>query len=377
MTVNRALKGGWKMKGRFIFSLAIFLGLSLGILMGRGVEWIQVASSHESSGSSQNGRSMCAELGGTWGNGQCQFSSSSSHSFLDLDLELYQLNERIKKLEELVSSLKELFSPSLNPSFDCDEEEIEECEFEPAVFLKISVGNFLMGSPGSESGRGSDEGPQHSVTLTRDFEIQRTEVTQWHWFSVMGSNPSYFVSRSHCPEEHVILQGTALCPNHPVEQVSWNDIQTFLSFLNLSFLNEREEAYHYRLPTEAEWEYATRAGTQTAYSFGNDVGELSQYGWYNLNSGGQTRAVAGLLPNPWGLYDVHGNVWEWVQDRYSSSYPSSSSRTDPLHTSGDPDPVLRGGHWGNDAHFRSADRHRSYSSNRYAGHGFRLVRVKK
>ena len=347
------------MKGRFIFSLAIFLGLGLGIFMGRSVEWIQVASSHD------------------------------ERSGLNLDFELYQLderikkleetstplNERIKKLEELVSSLKELFSPSLNPSFDCDEEEIEECEFEPAVFLKISAGNFLMGSPDSEVKRVSNEGPQHRVTLTRSFEIQRTEVTQWHWFSVMGSNPSYFVSRSHCPEEHVILQGTALCPNHPVEQVSWNDIQTFLSFLNLSFLNEREEAYHYRLPTEAEWEYAARAGTQTAYSFGNDGGELSQYGWYNLNSGGQTRAVASLNPNPWGLYDMHGSVWEWVQDLAHRTY-TSSSVTDPLHTSGS-NRGLRGGTWIDGTQsLRSANRNNNSPSTRSYYYGFRLVRTK-
>ena len=351
------------MKGRFIFSLAIFLGLGLGIFMDRSVEWIQVASSHD------------------------------ERSGLNLDFELYQLderikkleetstplNERIKKLEELVSSLKELFSPSLNPSFDCDEEEIEECEFEPAVFLKISAGNFLMGSPDSEASRNRREGPQHRVTLTRSFEIQRTEVTQWHWFSVMGNNPSQYDSSSHCPEEHVILQGTALCPNHPVEQVSWNDIQTFLSFLNLSFLNEREEAYHYRLPTEAEREYATRAGTQTVYSFGNDANELNQYEWYSSNSGGQTQAVASLLPNPWGLYDVHGNVWEWVQDHGRRTY-TSSSVTDPLHTSGGSSRVLRGGGWNNSARsLRSAVRSSSSSPDSLcptSSCGFRLVRTK-
>ena len=174
------------------------LFLALGTFMGKGVEWIQVASSHESSGSSQNGRSMCAELGGTWGNNRCQLSSSSSHS-LDLDFELYQLDERIKKLEAL-------FSPSLGSFFDCHE--IEECEiFQPVVFLKISEGNFLMGTPDSEAKRTSNERPQHLVTLTQSFEIQRTEVTQWHWFSVMGNNPSHFASSSHCPQEHVILRG--------------------------------------------------------------------------------------------------------------------------------------------------------------------------
>ena len=339
--VNRTLRGEWKMKKKFIFSLAIFLGLGLGIFMGRSVEWIQVASSHD------------------------------ERSGLNLDFELYQLDERIKKLEELFSplderikKLEELFSPSLAPFFDFHE---------PVVFLKISAGNFLMGTPDSEAKRTSNEGPQHLVTLTRSFEIQRTEVTQWHWFSVMGNNPSRFASSSHCPQEHVILQGTALCPNHPVERVSWNDTQTFLSLLNARV--REEEGYSYRLPTEAEWEYATRAGTQTAYSFGNDVNELNQYGWYSSNSGGQTQAVASLRPNPWGLYDVHGNVREWVQDRGNRTY-TSSSVTNPLRTSGS-NPALRGGAWNRSAQIlRSMDRHTNPSDGRSINVGFRLVRTK-
>ena len=156
--------------------------------------------------------------------------------------------------------------------------------------------------------------------------------------------------------------------------MSWNDIQTFLSRLNARV--GEEEGYHYRLPTEAEWEYAARAGTQTAYSFGNNAGELGKYGWFRGNSGDRTHAVASLEPNPWGLYDMHGNVWEWVQDRYSNSYPSSSSRTNPLHTSGFTR-VLRGGGWSISAQYlRSAHRYTTSPSFRNNLYGFRLVRTK-
>ena len=244
--------------------------------------------------------------------------------------------------------------------------------FEPVTFIRVPAGIFLMGSPVSEANRGPNEGPQHLVTLTRSFEIQRTEVTQWHWVVVMGYNPSSFTSPSHCPGEHRSFEGTALCPNHPVERVSWDDIQVFLTRLN-----ERvgeEEGYLYRLPTEAEWEYAARAGNSTAYSFGNDAGELDQYGWHILNSGKQTHAVASLKPNPWGLHDVHGNVYEWVQDLAYRTY-TSSPVTDPLHTSGS-NRVLRGGWITSAQYLRSAFRYYRSPGDRHSAYGFRLVRTK-
>ena len=144
----------------------------------------------------------------------------------------------------------------------------------------------------------------------------------------MELNPSKFKSEKYCKDEHVVINGTELCPNNPVERVSWNDIQEFISKLN-----QGRDSNVYRLPTEAEWEYATRGGSSSAYSFGNDAGQLSEHGWYDENSGGQTHAVGSLAANSYGLHDIHGNVWEWVQDIYGD-YPSSSV-TDPSGPSSD------------------------------------------
>ncbi len=270
-------------------------------------------------------------------------------------------------------------SLSLNERSQLLEEAKEAREFASGLgfkFIKISSGSFMMGSPSSEVGRDSDE-RQHRVTLTRDFEMQSTEVTQAQWYETMGENPSQFKESSHCPDEHRVVYSVELCPNHPVEKVSWNDVQGFLTRLN-----ERLEwdSYEYRLPTEAEWEYAARAGTATAYSFGRNAGDLGRYGWYGWwdrsgNSEGRTHRVAGLGANPWGLYDMHGNVWEWVEDRYSDY--SSGAVTDPLVT-GRSRRVLRGGGWYSDGrNLRSAFRY--YNSPDYRGSdlGFRLLRTKK
>jgi formylglycine-generating enzyme required for sulfatase activity len=137
----------------------------------------------------------------------------------------------------------------------------------------------------------------------------------------MGTNPSKFKGR-----------------NNPVETVSWKKVQTFIQRLN-----EHDSANKYRLPTEAEWEYAARAGTTSAYSFGDDASQLGQYAWYRDNSDSQTHPVGLKQPNPWGLYDMHGNVWEWVQDWYGD-YPKNAvtSSTGP---SGGERRVVRGGSW--------------------------------
>ena len=144
------------------------------------------------------------------------------------------------------------------------------------------------------------------MTLTKAFRLQTTEVTQGQWRAVMGNNPSGFTS---CGDD---------CP---VEQVSWDDIQTFLQRLNAA-----NPGSNYRLPTEAEWEYAVRAGTTGDYG-GNGV--LDDMGWYFGNSGNMTHRVGQKRANAWGLYDMHGNVFEWVQDWYSSSYYGVSPSTDP------------------------------------------------
>ena len=224
-------------------------------------------------------------------------------------------------------------------------------------FVYIKPGSFLMGSPSGEAGRNDDE-QQHRVTLTQGFYLQTTEVTQGQWQRVMGENPSKF---NKCGSD---------CP---VEQVSWNDVQMFIQKLN-----RMEGKVAYRLPTEAEWEYAARAGTGTAFSWGNEVScAKANYGkGYVLECKGKnpdrTTKVASFPPNLWGLYDMHGNVWEWCQDRYGG-YPSGPV-TNPGGASSGAFRVLRGGGWRYFAWIcRSANRHGSTPGSRFDSVGFRLA----
>ncbi len=221
------------------------------------------------------------------------------------------------------------------------------------AFIRIPAGTFQMGD--IQGGGGIDQSPVHTVTLTKDFYMGKYEVTQRQWEAVMGRNPSYF---DECGGD---------CP---VEEVSWDNVQAFIEALNV-----REGTTAYRLPTEAEWEYAARAGTTTKYSFGNDESQLGDYAWYRSNSGGTTHPVGQKRPNAWGLYDMHGNVWEWVQDWYSSTYYSSSPSVDPAGPGSGAARVKRGGSWGGNAFsLRSASRSRSSLGARNSLLGFRLVR---
>jgi formylglycine-generating enzyme required for sulfatase activity len=240
------------------------------------------------------------------------------------------------------------------------------------TFKAIPHGIFTMGSPDgvleypigsgitplAESGRDADETP-HQVTLTQPFFMMSTEVTQGQWAAVMGSNPSDF---------------TACGRDCPVEQVSWDDIQAFLASLNS--LGEGI----YRLPTEAEWEYAARAGSTTAFANGaivetgcNLEPNLDATGWYCYNAGSTTHEVAQKVSNAWGLYDMHGNVYEWCQD-WSGDYPTGSV-TDPRGPAGGSFRVARGGAWVYGASdSRSAYRSGFVQNDNYFMLGFRLVR---
>ncbi|KPA18066.1 serine/threonine protein kinase, partial [Candidatus Magnetomorum sp. HK-1] len=227
-------------------------------------------------------------------------------------------------------------------------------------FVLIQPGTFVMGSPEGETGRSSDE-VQHNVTLTQKYYLQTTEVTQGQWKAVMGSNPSYF---SSCGDE---------CP---VEKVSWEDVQEFIEKLNL-----HENANRYKLPTEAQWEYAARSGSTTALANGNLVEtncsmdtNLNAMGWYCGNADNKTHQVAQKQANAWGLFDMHGNVWEWCSD-WLGGY-SDISVTDPGGASSGSTRVLRGGSWYDGAQYcRSANR--SYSSPGTRSHsiGLRLSRT--
>lgn len=236
-------------------------------------------------------------------------------------------------------------------------------------FVGISAGSFLMGA--ADAGAYACEKPQHKVTLSRDFYIGRFEVTQAEWETVMGFNP-YDLDRSN---PYYNLPGMAERITHPTHPatVSWQDAQDFIRKLN-----EREGHDRYRLPTEAEWEYAARAGSVTAYSFGDNAGELELYAWHdgNFDTGG-THPVGQKRPNPWGLYDVHGNVWEWVQDWYSDSYYRESPETDPQGPDRGAQRAVRGGSWHASAtSWRNSFRKPYKPDYRGISIGFRIVMTK-
>jgi len=183
--------------------------------------------------------------------------------------------------------------------------------------VRIPVGKFVMGSPVTEKDHGYDE-VQHEVTISKPFYMGVTEVTQAQYYAVMGTNPSHF-------------EGEA----NPVESVFWNDAAEFCKKLS----EKTRQAI--RLPTEAEWEYACRAGTTTAFSFGDDVSAIGDYAWYGANTHLTTHPVGQKKPNAWGLYDMHGNVWEWCANWYGD-YPNGAV-TDPQGAASGTYRVLRGG----------------------------------
>jgi formylglycine-generating enzyme required for sulfatase activity len=197
----------------------------------------------------------------------------------------------------------------------------------------VPAGTFTMGS-----GRGpfESERPAHQVTISRPFYLGKYPVTQEQWQAIVGTNPSRFKGAKR-----------------PVEGVSWKDAQEFCRAVSAKV------GKTVRLPTEAEWEFACRAGTTTDYSFGDREAALVEYAWCEVNSGGATHAVGQKKPNAWGLYDMHGNVWEWCRDWYDPKYYASSPRVDPQGParSGLGAHVLRGGAWHVEASYcRSAAR---------------------
>ena len=222
----------------------------------------------------------------------------------------------------------------------------------------VEPGTFDMGSPTTEAGRFSAE-VQHQVTLTKGFYLGKYEVTQAQYEAVMTGNvdglsatPSYNSNK----------------PNCPVEQVSWNDIQVFLTRLNAQQSGNIPAGWAYVLPTEAQWEYACRAGTATAYSWGDSINASDANYYYNF---GQTRDVGKYSANAWDFFDMHGNVWEWTADWYGSY--STASVIDPGGSASGSDRVRRGGSWpSGGADLRSARRYSSPPSNRNSDIGFRV-----
>ena len=237
-------------------------------------------------------------------------------------------------------------------------------------FVTLSAGTFLMGSPDSDRQARAFEKPQHQVTISRPFQIGRHEVTQAQWQAVLGENP-YARDRSNPYYDLPGMAERINRPNHPAT-VSWNDAQEFIAALN-----RREGGARYRLPTEAEWEYAARAGTTTRYSFGDDERQLDRYAWYggDFQTGGD-HPVGTKQPNPWGLHDVHGNVWEWVADWYDPDYYARSPAVDPQGPQRGTHRVVRGGSWHATAtSWRTAFRRDYDPDYRGISIGFRLVRM--
>ena len=215
--------------------------------------------------------------------------------------------------------------------------------------IRVEGGTFMMGATSEQKeDAGIDEKPVHQVTLS-SFSIGKYEVTQEEWEAVMGNNPSKF-------------KGVRLS----VEQVSWNDCQTFIRKLN------QMTGKQFRLPTEAEWEYAARGGSKSRgykYAGGNVIGSVA---WYDDNSGSKTHEVGKKQPNELGLYDMGGNVWEWCQDWYGSY--SSSSQTNPKGPSSGSSRVYRGGSWLFNARYcRVSDRYNGTPVDRYSNLGLRLA----
>jgi len=179
----------------------------------------------------------------------------------------------------------------------------EVAQFEGIEFVWIPQGKFVMGSPEGEPGRENDETP-HLVVLTQGFWMSRYEITQGQWMGVMDVNPS--ARPAEFPAADTL----------PVDSVTWADCEEYVKRLNQAGRG------YFRLPTEAEWEYACRADTKTAYAFGDDPAALKEFAWFAENSEGQIQPIGKKRPNAWGLYDMHGNAWEWCEDFYAS-YPEA------------------------------------------------------
>jgi len=217
--------------------------------------------------------------------------------------------------------------------------------------ISLTGGTFEMGCSPEDNACYADETPRHTVAVSA-FKMSTHEITQAQWRAVMGSNPSYFSG----------------CGNFcPVENVSWNDVQEFIERLN--FLTGKQ----YRLPTEAEWEYAARAGNTTPYYCGDDESCLDGIAWDGSNADAQPHPVGQKVPNSWGLYDMSGNVWEWCQDWYAEGFYEESPEADPPGPDTGLFRVLRGGSWGGSSrHCRSSNRQFYYPSLSNSTFGFRL-----
>ncbi len=232
---------------------------------------------------------------------------------------------------------------------------------QPSSLVWIPPGEFLMGSPTEETGRELDEGPQTRVKFPHGFWMGKFEVSQAEYQRLIGTNPSNATGDSA----------------RPVERVNWFEAMEYCKRLTKQEENvgRLPNSYAYRLPTEAEWEYACRAGTTSRFSYGDDENgtHLIDYAWFTRNSESITHPVGGKQPNPWGLYDMHGNVWEWCLDRWADALPGGTITNAPTSTTGTLR-VARGGSWLYEPKAcRSANRDDYSPWDRCSDIGFRIV----
>jgi formylglycine-generating enzyme required for sulfatase activity len=259
--------------------------------------------------------------------------------------------------------------------------DLAEVTLDGMAFVKIPAGQFVMGTTDAQretlkaaglwQAPQEDERPAHRVTITRPFLIGKYEVTQAQWTAVIAKDPPGTTRR----EKEAIKAPSAFKGDTlPVETVSWRDVQAFLERMN------RTGGGKYRLPTEAEWEYAARAGDSGLYGSGPDGAPitaegLGEFGWFRANSGSKSQIVGSRKPNAWALHDMLGNVWEWCQDFYSPKAYTAAPATDPVYTVETSEHVYRGGSWFLEPHqLRAAFRGGNLPTSRAQYAGFRVVR---
>lgn len=266
---------------------------------------------------------------------------------------------QVKAREGRTASLAALAPPPAKPqvrpavgTYFTPGKTFRDCAECPEMVI-VPAGSFMMGSPSSEPGRFDSEGPQHRVTIGQAFAVGKYEVTQGEWRSVMGNNPSRFKG-----------------DRNPVETVSWGDARVFVKKLS------EKTGKRHRLLSEAEWEYVARAGTTTRYHCGDSNGCLDNAAWHSGNAGDRTKPIGQKSANSFGLHDMHGNVWEWIEDCWNDSYQGAPTNGGAWTSGSCSRRVLRGGSWGNNPrNLHSANRIGISTSKRVNSVGFRVART--